>query len=517
MKVQTIKNIGTLKVLMVVFCLTNAEAAYSGMSGAEFARIQGGFESASKAATETLNTQLTKFSVQDNLMGAKASADSSFLKTQANDMAKQYGGEYGTDAMDIAQSCFNIPSFNYGIGNAFDFNFCGMNTLMGKAKALVKGYADSIFPPAETPRTEVEKKVETPKGVPTQTKANNSIKNCIEGVDKGCSSSMKEAAISEKSKGSGPGGNSTTMAVKQLTKPIAYDSDKPENQICVDTEWNDGTTASYTCRKDAVDSLIENDEKRNELISGNSKLLDSSEKEVRQNMIKSNEKIETLATDRINTLKELRDDYNVKYNPSILAVNDVETLKENSFYERNKDMLTKDPTMYIVPVVDEETKQFSFTKFGLEKYKDGLTSFNNLQITDSNNKPLETKEQVKTNIERMGGITPFSSALYGYEASLSTMANDVFDSVKQTEKGEVGRDMAILSGLKGVMFQSVMLNQQLENKARSDYNMNVKQFSKLSQDNDSIKNNLEQIQNQNTAILAVLKEISASLKKIESK
>lgn len=518
-KIQIIKNAASLKALMIVFALTNADAAYSGMSGGEFAAIQGGFNQATNSFNQMMTNEITgkwtQVGVSDSLNGAKATADGNVLKEQAFSQAEKYGGAYGKTAANAISDCFNfdLPSLNLGAGFGLP-NFCGMDALMGSPLGnMMKGKATTIQPLANN-NNQVENKVDTPKGVATQPKSDNAKKNCTVGVNKDCAEKLKSAAIEERKSGVGKGGSSSTLAVKQEAQIIAYDEETEKN-ICSDNEWNDGTTKSYACRKDVVDDVITYDDYKNGLLTGDSKLLDATEKEVRANMVETNEKIAIDSTNRVNLSREIRDEYNLKYNPSVLAIEDVTNMKEESYYTRNKDNLTKDPSLYIVPVVDSENKQFSFAKFGIEKYKEAITSFNNLQITDVNNKPIESKEQVKANLERLGGITPFSSSLYGYEASLAAMANDIYG--KDGEQGDVGRQMAILNGLKGNMYQSVMINQQLENKARSDYNINIKQFTKLSQSIDAMNNKLEQMENQNAAILSVLKEISYSLKKIENK
>jgi hypothetical protein len=65
------------------------------------------------------------------------------------------------------------------------------------------------------------------------------------------------------------------------------------------------------------------------------------------------------------------------------------------------------------------------------------------------------------------------------------------------------------------MYQTLMLNQQLENKARSDYNIRIKEFDKLSADNDAINSNLEMIQHQNSLIINLLTELNNNIKKLK--
>ena len=96
---------------------------------------------------------------------------------------------------------------------------------------------------------------------------------------------------------------------------------------------------------------------------------------------------------------------------------------------------------------------------------------------------------------------------------VSVIAKNIYSNGE--ENGEVGRELAIINGLKGNMYQTLMLNQQLENKARSDYNIRIKEFDKLSADNDAINSNLEMIQHQNSLIINLLTELNNNIKKLK--
>lgn len=467
---------------------------------------------------KTFTENLTSANLTNQLMSGQASLNGN----KAMDAAMAYGGEYGKDTKNLLNDCLGlkIPSFSKGLG-LDGLGFCGMDVLTDKVQSLMKDNSKSVQPDKQQNKNVVEEKKELPveKEKTVYGTIDSSKENCNEAIDSKCKTKKEASVKYEKANGVNKHGGSSTNALKTITGKINSDIDPNdpndlENKVCLNNELTNGTTEGYSCKKDILKDFEYQEQTNSDITNNNSKFIDSSARDIRENVLKSNEKFAEAITSRVNTSREIRDDYNIRYNPSTIAIKDVETMGENSFYKRNAEYLTNDPTIYIVPTLKDN--QFGLNKYGLDKYKDANTQFGKLEITDNEDNVVQDSDSISKTVDRLGGVTPFSSALYGYDVSLSVMSKNIYKN-EGGEQGTSGREMALINGLKGVMFQTMMLNQQLENQNRTNYNIRIKEFDKISQDNDNINNKLEQIQNQNSMVIELLKEMNTNLRKIANK
>ena len=469
--------------------------------------------------------QFQKMLEEASLTEGLTTGDASIKGQQAYDaaikQASEFGGAYGKDAANIMKSCFDIslPSFSAGLGIK-GLDFCGIDSLDNMRKSYMKGKSTSFD--QETLDKFQEKISKTP-GVKYNGKPLGSIiGDCVAGIGKNCKDLNKKLVEDELKNGT-TNGVSSVAATKAVAEKIANakENELDENgiekdQICERNEQTGATTEEIACNKTTVTSTLETQKNASDLNSSSSKLSgEGSKEEIKTNMKITNNKLMQKTTDRNNDFREIRDNYNIKYNPSKFAIEDVKAIGADSTYSKmkTKDELKLDTTMYIVPQIQDD--KFTFGKYGVDNYNQAISDFNNITLTDPDGatKTGGDKDSVKKTVDRLGGITPFSSALYGYEGMVSVMAKNIYSNGE--ENGEVGRELAIINGLKGNMYQTLMLNQQLENKARSDYNIRIKEFDKLSADNDAINSNLEMIQHQNSLIINLLTELNNNIKKLK--
>lgn len=520
-------------IIVSSLALTNNCFAFTGMSLPEYISGTTLTNSTQWAAEKAENVaqwgvesgfheSLTELSLENQVLSTQAGLNGNKAYDTALTQASKLGGAYGDDMKGMMESCFNIdlPDFSKMLG-LNGMSFCGMDGIKGMYNTAMKDKSGTVQKENINKVTEKKDLTDEQAQVVYAT-SDGSKENCNELFDSSCKEKKEESLKQEKEHGVSKNGNTTTNAAKSMASKINSEIN-PENKedledkICLNNELNNGTTEGYVCKKDVVQDFGKQEENNTEIANNNSKLIDASERDVRENMIKSNEAFAEAITNRINISREIRDDYNIRYNPNTMVFKDVETMGENSFYKRNSEYLTNDPTLYIVPTLKD--KEFTIGKFGLDNYKEASTQFSKLKIEDVDGNVLEDSSSIKSTIDRLGGVTPFTSALYGYDISLSVMAKSIYDgtAAKSGEQGEIGREMAIINGLKGTMYQSMLINQQLENQNRANYNIRIKEFDKISQDNDNINNKLEQIQNQNALVIDLLKEINVSLKKIANK
>lgn len=465
---------------------------------------------------------LTELSLENQVLSTQAGLNGNKAYDTALTQASKLGGAYGDDMKGMMESCFNIdlPDFSKMLG-LNGMSFCGMDGIKGMYNTAMKDKSGTVQKENINKVTE-KKDLTNEQEAVVYGKVDSSKNNCNELQDESCKDKVKESVKYEKEHGVDQYGDSSTNAVKAMASKTNSEIN-PENKqdiedkVCVNNELINGTTEGYSCKKDILQDLEKQEKTNSEISNNTSKLIDASERDVRENMLNANESFAESVTSRINTSREIRNDYNIRYNPNTVVFKDVETMGENSFYKRNAEYLTNDPTLYIVPTLKD--KEFTIGKFGLDNYKEASIQFGKLKIEDVDGNVLEDSSSIKATIDRLGGVTPFTSALYGYDVSLSVMAKSIYDgtSAKSGEQGEIGREMAIINGLKGTMYQSMLINQQLENQNRANYNIRIKEFDKISQDNDNINNKLEQIQNQNALVIDLLKEMNVSLKKIANK
>lgn len=473
-------------------------------------------EAASQWGVESgFHETLTELSLENQVLSTQAGFNGNKVYDTVMNKAGDLGGPYSEELSGIMDSCFglDLPDFSKSLG-LNGISFCGIGDLSSIVGKEVKKRTASIQSEGDNELTEAPKKPATV----VMGKTDSSKTNCNEQIDKNCSTKQKEDRADELKHGVNKNGGTSTNALKVASEEVfnKMNPDNPEDDdaICVHNELNNGSTEAYACKKDIVSDMEKQRLLKVEAANNTSKLIDASEREVRKNVLKTNETFAESITDRVNTSREIRDDYNIKYNPNKVVYQDVEKFGERSFYKMNKEFLTQDPTLYIVPMVKDN--KFAIGKYGLDNYEKAEKEFTKMKIEDVDGNVLEDSTQIKQTINRLGGVTPFTSALYGYDASLSIMAKNVYDGTaeKAGEQGAIGREMAVISGLKGVMYQSMMINQQLENMNRANYNIRLKEFDKISSDNDNLNNKLEQIQNQNALVIDLLKDISTSLKKM---
>lgn len=474
-------------------------------------------------AMQQFNKMLEEASLTEGITTGNASVKGQQAYDAALKNASEFGGAYGNDAKNIMTSCFDIslPSFSAGLGIK-GLDMCGLDSLDNMRKTAMKGKSTSFD--QQTLDRFKEKMGITP-GTKTIAKPRgSSIGDCIPGVGadaKTCKEMNEKVAAKEARQGLSDGGVASNAGVASVAKAISKGkaTEKDENNIakneaCSQNEMQGPTTKDLACTATTVSAIENADKEMAEISSESSRLTNVDPKNVEETMLKTINKRKTDATDRVNAHIDVRDEYNKKFNPSKFAVTDPESLGTNSTYKRleSRNQLNLEPTMYLVPQFKDE--KFTFGKYGIDNYKDAINDFNNITLTDpeGNVKAGGDTESVKKTVDRLGGITPFSSALYGYEGMVSVMAKDIYSNGQ--ENGEVGRQMAIIDGLKGNMFQTLLLNQQLENQARTDYNIRIKEFDKISYDNDLMNNNLELIQNQNGMIIQLLTELNNNIQKL---
>jgi len=456
-------------------------------------------------------------SVQKNAaLSAKASINGQKTYNAARDTISSMGGTYGKEVTSLLESCFDIPSIpSFDLGFDLDgIDFCGIgdvNDIMGKA---MKGKADAVKGKDESNLTEPD---EARSGEPIDPKKDGSRSNCIEEFGSGCKE-MKEKLIKEDLKGGiGKEGTTNTIVLKEcaINNYYSFGNDTVDGTICVENSLTDGTTKGYCCRKDIVDAGGEYKETKENIISNNSKILDSNEDQIRLNVIEDNEDFIESATSRINNSRDMRNEYNMRFNPDTLIHRDPKKMKNgNSWYERNERDLKKYPQVYIIPEVSkvgDGDKALSINTVGLDTYKNAFKKL------DSLSEYMDVDPTVYAT--RLGGITPLTSSILGYKAMNAVMANTIYkeEGKYDGEQGFIGREMAMINGLKGVMYQSMLITQSMDSFSRMYYNTEKNKFNKLSADNDSIKNKLNQMQQQNLMMINILKDISESLKFIEKK
>lgn len=502
---------------------TNANAGIPVIDGAGIA--QGNVQMALDESLDQLMQEFGKKLEEASLSEGLKTGDASIKGQQAYDtavkQASEFGGAYGKDAANILQSCFDIslPSFSAGLGIK-GLDFCGIDSLDNMRKNYMKGKSTSFD--QQTLDKFYEKMTQTP-GVKYRGKnVGSMIGDCIPGLGVNCEKTNKEIAEKEAKNGT-TNGVSSNAAMKSQIEAIAKakENEVDENgvekdKVCVRNEQTGVTTKDLSCTQTNLKGFIENDKIKSDLNTSSSKLAGEVNKEqIKNDMKVTAEKSMQKLTDRNNEFRDIRDDYNIKYNPSKFAIDDVKAIGEDATYSKMKvkNELTMDTTMYIVPQIKDD--KFTFGKYGIDNYNQAISDFNNITLTDPDGatKTGGDKDSVKKTVDRLGGITPFASALYGYEGIISVMAKNIYSNGE--ENGEVGRELAIINGLKGNMYQTLILNQQLENKARSDYNIRIKEFDKLSADNDAINSNLEMIQHQNSLIINLLTELNNNIKKLK--
>ncbi len=516
-----------LSVSTILLLSTNSKA--SGIPTVDVAAIQTSVQQMAQdfsldQAMQEFQKKLEEASLKEGLMTGNASIKGQQAYDTALKNASSFGGAYGKDAANIMKSCFDIslPSFSAGLGIK-GLDFCGIDSLDNMRKSFMKGKSTSFD---QETLDKFKEKMSTIPGTKVNGKVMGSkVADCVPGLasnPKKCEADNKKIIEKELKEGT-TNGAASVAATREVAKTIveAKEGEKDEvgnakDEICTRDEKTGGTTASVACNQSTVQTLMNINEKEEDLNSSSSILTGQSDVDnIKKNMRIVNENSMKKATDRNNEFFAVRDDYNIKYNPSVFAIEDVNTNGGNATYNRLKaqDQLSLDTTMYIVPQIKDD--KFTFGKYGIDNYDQAINDFNNIELTDPEGqvKANGDKDSVKKTINRLGGVTPFSSALYGYEGIVSVMAKNLYSNGE--ENGELGRELAIINGLKGTMYQTLMLNQQLENKARADYNIRVKEFDKLSADNDMINNNLELIQNQNAMLIKLLTDLNNNIKKLQ--
>lgn len=447
---------------------------------------------------ESLEEYWNQFSLQNSILSGKITADSNKAYDQVMGKASEIGGAYSGELAGIMDSCFNfkLPDFSAGLG-LDGLDFCGIGDVNSILKKVTKSKSDNV---KGTDKNKVSEPKVAPVGTPPDPKTDSSKNNCNPDTDPGCKESQQKIVEKLDKNGRDSAGSVPTSYSKPKASQ-AYFSNAP---LATDNQLNDGSAETQSQLKHIVDDMGEVTKSNGELLSDSSPLLDLSQPEdVKVNMVKNNDKKSEMANDRINENLDNRDTFNMYYRPDTLVLKDP-ALLDNSWYSRNTSDLGNYPVKYIVPSVkdDEAGKQFNITPYSLDNYRAGADEITKI-------------EGIETVIKNSGGITPFTSSYAGYIAAKDVMAENIAKNGE--DQGSLGRETAMINGLKGIMYQMMLTNKNIEDFSNVTYEINKRNQTKISADNDELKYQLSQMQQQNMMIIIQLKEIAGYLKTISQK
>lgn len=237
--------------------------------------------------------------------------------------------------------------------------------------------------------------------------------------------------------------------------------------------------------------------------------------------------------------EEIEFQYALRYNPNFVfpsSLNEEGTVKtpdtgynaklnktiDGAKYSSSSEFTNKS-IAYIVPgskqITDGIGSGVDLNLYDVTKYQEASIDMKKSLENSMGENASNSKSSLNI-IDKMGGITPFTSSIVAYKQFSKAIGDNVFTKKAQTagtagaaeeagENGELGFKFGMLQGSKGIMFQLMLLNQQLENQSRTTYNVQTLNHERdMRIKMDVLNSNLEDIKTQNANIIMLLNKIA---------
>lgn len=470
------ENIKKLILTTSIFLFTSTTSyAMSAWNPLTALQVQKTGDAAQWGIESVFQETLSEFELTNTILSGQLGFNGNKTYETTMNKVTEIGGAYGEELAGIMDKCFNvdIPSFSKALG-LDGLDFCGIGDVQSIVKKVVKKKSDEIKDDGKTT---------VGKTVTIKIKQNDVIDTCNERTDESCAKKIGEIGKREYKSGSSKDGTVSEHGVKLVgshnyTNKLGY---------CDDNELNRGTLEFYACRQDVLNSIerYHNYEDSNNQSANVVTGLDINE--VKRKDTLDNEKIITRSKNAINLSKTIRDEYNIRYRPSTTVIEDPKNMDYPWFSKSNEDEIRNNPTLFITTNIGQNGLESNM--YGLDDY---LTVLN------------ETKD-IESLINKTGGYTPFLASYLNYKNSTEMMSKHMYSG--DGEKGDLGRQVAMIEGLKSLSLQVTILTQQLENQERTNYNINIKKFNKLSADNDKLIEINTKMMNQNALLLNKIDEL----------